>query len=557
MKTSTRFNLLSRVVLPTAVAELLVLGLFGLTCQPGKAAAENDVELQVGIVQRFGDKAKDVMTLKAPSGDRLTLRFSTNGKPKTLSASELKIETVMQPLAQPEVAERVVFSTHRSFETAEDQAQRWRAQGIEVELAQPDRWQVWAKRETYNTPLLRRLLLQSLQAKGIQSVRIESNILRQVPRPSWVLNGYRYTRDLVDITSGSGQIQIDREKDDQPSRVYAGRFRLQPNAYGNYTLVNWVPLETYLRGVVPNEIGGWAPQPVLEAQAILARTYVLRNVRRFAIDNYQICATTQCQVYWGISSAVPETDRAIAATRGLVLTYQNELVDALYSSTTGGVTAAFNDVWHGWERPYLKAFVDSVKPVWDLNTRSLADEKNLRAFIAQKKGFNEEGAEMFRWRYQNTLSQMNRDLQNYLRSIQHPLAGFGTIRQVNVLQRSATGRVLKMAVTTDQGIVELEKDDVLNAFYAPMSTLFYLDPIYDKSKTLKGYAFVGGGMGHAVGLSQTGSYHLGKLGWTSDRILGFYFPGAQLQPINRSITLWQDHSFSALQKQTNSNTQNN
>jgi SpoIID/LytB domain protein len=532
---------------PLSGAALAVLCLFGFAPQPGKAATQNDVTLQVGIVQRFGDKTKDEMTLKAAPGDRITLKFSTNGKPQTLTTSDLKLETVMQPLPQPQVEERVVFSTHRSFETAEDQAQQWRSQGIEVELAQPDRWQVWAKRETYNTPLLRRLLLQSLQAKGIQTARIESKVVRQVPRPSWVINGFRYTRDQVDLTTGSGVIRLDREKDDQPSRVYAGSFRLQPNAYGNSTLVNFVPLETYLRGVVPHEIGGWAPQPVLESQAILARTYVLRNLRRFAIDNYQICATTQCQVYWGIDGAVASTDQAIAATRGLVLTYQNELVDALYSSTTGGVTAAFNDVWRGWERPYLKSFVDSVNNVWDLNTRSLADERNLRAFIALKKGFNEEGTEMFRWRYDNTIAQMNQDLQKYLKSIQHPLANFGTIQQVQVLQRSTAGRVLKMAVTTDRGRLELEKDDILNAFYAPASTLFYLDPIYGQNKALKGYAFVGGGLGHAVGLSQVGSYHLGKLGWTSDRILDFYFPGAQLQPINQSITLWRDRSTSGTQ----------
>ncbi|NJR51610.1 MAG: SpoIID/LytB domain-containing protein [Leptolyngbyaceae cyanobacterium CSU_1_3] len=517
-----------------------------LGIQPAKAAAEDRV-LQVGIVQRYGDKTKDVMTLKTTPGDRMTLRFITNGKSQSLTTPELKLETVLQPLAQPQVEERVVFSTHRSFETAEHQAQQWRAQGIEVELAQPDRWQVWAKRETYNTPLLRRLLLQSLQAKGVQTVRIESKTVRQAPRPSFVVNGFRYTRDHVDITSGNGVIRIDREKDEQPSRVYAGSFRLQPNAYGNYTLVNFVPLETYLRGVVPHEIGGWAPQPVLEAQAILARTYVLRNLRRFMVDNYQICATTQCQVYWGIDGAVPSTDRAIAATRSLVLTYENELVDALYSSTTGGVTAAFTDVWRGWERPYLRSFVDSTQNVWDLNRRSLADENNLRAFIATRKGFNEEGAEMFRWRYANTLNQMNQDLRKYLKSVQHPLSDFGTIQQVQVVQRSTAGRVVKLRVTTDRGPLELEKDDVLNAFYAPASTLFYLDPIYEKNKALKGYAFVGGGLGHAVGLSQVGSYHLGKLGWTSDRILGFYFPGTQLQPINQSITLWHDRSIAQSQ----------
>ena len=467
-----------------SIAVLTAFCLIGFASRSVNAAP--DLELQIGVVQRFGDKAKDEMTLKASPGDRLTLRFTTNGKPQTLTTTSLKLETVIQSLSEAQIEERVVFSTHRSFETAEAKADQWHAQGIDVELAQPDRWQVWAKRSTYDTPLLRRLLVQSLQAKGIQTARIDTRILKQVPRPSFVLNGYRYTRDQLEISAETGQIQVDREKDDQPSHTYPGSLRLQPNAYGNSTLVNVVPLESYLRGVVPHEIGGWAPQPVLEAQAILARTYVLRNLRRFITDNYQLCATTQCQVYWGIDGAVPATDQAIAATRSQVLTYENELVDALYSSTTGGVTAAFGDVWRGWDRPYLRAVIDSVNPVWDLKNRSLSSEQNLRAFISQKKGFNEDGTDMFRWRYESPLAQLNQEFHAYLKSIQHPLAAFKTIQNLQVSQRSLGGRVLKLVVTTDQGTIELEKDDVLNAFEAPASLLFYLDALVDKDKNTQG-----------------------------------------------------------------------
>jgi SpoIID/LytB domain protein len=517
---------------------------FGLTCLVGfatPAIAQQDVGIQVGIVQRFGDRAKDTLTLKANPGDRLTIQFNTNGKPETLTAQELKLEIAMQPLAQPITDERVIFSTHRSFESAEDQAQEWRKQGIEVEIAQPERWQVWAKRDVYSTPLVRRLLLKSLQAKGIQTARIESRSIQEVPRPTWVINGYRYTRDVIDISSKSGVIQVDREKDDEPNRPYGGALRIQPNAYGNYTLVNFVGIETYLRGVVPHEIGTWAPQPVLEAQAVLARTYALRNVRRFTIDNYQLCATTQCQVYHGLEGAAPSTDRAIAATRGLVLTHQNELVDAVYSSTSGGVTSSFNDIWHGWERPYLRTVVDSVNSKWDLQNRSLANEQNFRAFIAQKKGFNEDGTDMFRWRYEVPMAQLNHELRDYLKAIRHPLANFKTIQNIKVLARSNGGRILKSAIVTDAGTIELEKDDIQTVFEAPASTLFHVDAWMDK-KQLKGFIFTGGGFGHGVGMSQVGSYNLGRLGWSSDRILSFYFPGTQLQPINNSITLWRDRS---------------
>jgi SpoIID/LytB domain protein len=504
----------------------------------GRPAA--DVPLQIGVVQRFGDKAKDVMTVQAAAGDRLTLQFMTKDKVTTLTTPTLKIEIIQQPLAQPEVEEHVIFSTHRSFETAEWQAQQWQARGLEVEVAQPDRWQVWAKRSVYKTPVVRRLLLQSLQAQGVQTARVESKVVKQKPRPSWVINGFRYTRDEVVISSSTGLFYVDRDKDQAPKRLYAGSLKLQPNAYGNYTLVNTVPLETYLRGVVPHEVGPDAPGAAMQAQAILARTYVLRNVRRFAIDNYQLCATTQCQVYFGVGGYNTRADQAIASTRGLVLTYKNELIDALYYSTSGGVTAPFEEVWQGSNRPYLRTVLDSVNNVWDLAKRPLSDEQNFRGFIGQKKGFNEDTRNLFRWREESSLAALTKDLQDYLRNLKHPLAGLQQIQELQVTRRSTSGRVLTLTAMTDLGPVELERDDILNAFSAPISMLFYLDPLTNPDKTLRGYAFVGGGWGHGVGLSQFGSYHLAQQGWTGDRILAFYYPGTQLQPFTSTITIWRD-----------------
>lgn len=507
--------------------------------ESGVAVTQKDIDLQIGIEQRFGSQATDALTLEAASGDRLTFRFETQGKAQTVSATSATLDVVQKPLPEPTLQERVVLSAHRSFESAEDSANRWQAQGIPVEVAQPEHWQVWAKRETYNSPLLRRLLLQSLQAQGIQTAYIDNQLLSRQPRASLVVNGYRYTRDRINISSGQGIIRVIEKSGDKTRYLYAGSLRLQPNTYGTYTLVNQVPLETYLRGVVPYEIGTWAVQPVLEVQAILARTYALRNLRRFAIDDYQLCANTQCQVYNGLSGVNPATDRAIAATRGEVLTYNNELVDAVYSSSTGGITAPFNDVWSGAERPYLRAVIDSVSNLWDLSRQSLADEQNFRRFISQTKGFNETGGELFRWRIKSSLESLNRDLRRYLVANKSPLVTFKTIQRLAVTRRSPAGRVLQLTVTTDRGDVTLEKDNILVALYAPNSTLFYLEPLYGANHTLQGYTFVGGGFGHGVGLSQTGTYHLGRLGWSSDRILSFYFPGTKLQAISNAITFWQ------------------
>ena len=66
-------------------------------------------------------------------------------------------------------------------------------------------------------------------------------------------------------------------------------------------------------------------------------------------------------------------------------------------------------------------------------------------------------------------------------------------------------------------------------------------PITDaKTKQLNGYAFIGGGLGHGVGLSQYGSYNLAKLGWSPEKILTFYYPGTKIQPLNNNIVFWED-----------------
>lgn len=522
---------------------LTALCLLGLTVETPKAKANEDVELTVGIVQRFGEKPDDELTLEATPGDRLTLRFlAGNLQPQTVSVDRVKLEIAMQPLPEPVLEERVVIGVHPNFETAEDYAQQWRAKGIETEVAQPERWQVWAKRDVYNTPLLRRLLLQSLQAKGLKTAHIETQVVEKVPRVSWMANGFRFTRNQLEIVAaGKNTIQVSQGKNKRPSRLFVGPLKIQPNAYGNFTLVNRVGLETYLRGVVPNEIGAAAPTAALEAQAVIARTYALRNLRRFEIDGYQLCADVHCQVYFGLSGATPTTDRAIASTKGLVLTYNNELVDALYSSTTGGVTAPFEDVWNGPNRPYLTPVVDAVGNIWDLSQNSLASEENFRRFISLEKGFNEERWEMFRWRKEASLQVLTDHLRKYLENRKHPLANLTAIRGMQIVERSPAGRIQKMTIQTDKGNLELRKEEVRSALLPPRSTFFYVEPV-KKDNVLWGYAFIGGGFGHGVGLSQTGAYKLAELGWSSERILNFYYPGTQLVPLNNSIVFWQNPS---------------
>ncbi len=138
---------------------------------------------------------------------------------------------------------------------------------------------------------------------------------------------------------------------------YRGRILLYLNDRGTLNLINELPLEDYLRGVVPREMGPEAYDSLegLKAQAVAARSYAVHNLSEFTAEGYDICATPRCQVYGGVAAEHPLSDRAVAETVGQVLAYGGGPVDAMYSSTCGGHTEDVAIVFPARDEPYLRA----------------------------------------------------------------------------------------------------------------------------------------------------------------------------------------------------------
>ncbi len=136
--------------------------------------------------------------------------------------------------------------------------------------------------------------------------------------------------------------------------TYRGVMEVRPGESG-LTVVNVVNLEDYLKGVVPNELSPDAfPQlEALKAQAVAARTYVLRNRGGYAAHGYDICATPSCQVYRGKSTEKAMSTQAVDDTRGMIASYQGALINALYTSTCGGHTETGANIFEGEDVPYL------------------------------------------------------------------------------------------------------------------------------------------------------------------------------------------------------------
>ena len=124
------------------------------------------------------------------------------------------------------------------------------------------------------------------------------------------------------------------------TRAYRGAIEVFGNTRRTMTVVNELPIETYLLGVVPNELNpaAFGQLEALKAQAVAARTYIQRNLGQYKNEGYDICATDACQVYFGALTEDSLATQAIVETRGIVATHGGRPINALYSSTCGGRT---------------------------------------------------------------------------------------------------------------------------------------------------------------------------------------------------------------------------
>ncbi len=152
-------------------------------------------------------------------------------------------------------------------------------------------------------------------------------------------------------------------------RRYRGSLRVVPAGGASYLLINVLPFEDYLKGVVPAEMPSfWQPE-ALRAQAVAARTYALRRVQG-GQGTYDVEATEFDQAYAGMTAERRSTSEAVEATRGEVLTFRGALVDALYMSSGGGHTENSengfvrwnNGVIHAATIPYLRGIRDPLDP---------------------------------------------------------------------------------------------------------------------------------------------------------------------------------------------------
>lgn len=188
----------------------------------------------------------------------------------------------------------------------------------------------------------------------------------------------------VRIEPASSPLQIE-------TRAYRGVLEIFGNTRRTLTVVNELPLETYLRGVVPNELNpaAFGQLEALKAQAVAARTYIQRNMGQYQKEGYDICATDACQVYFGVLTEDPLATQAVMETRGVIASHEGRPINALYSSTCGGRTEDAEHIFTE-KLPYLVSVACEYKhpeltfatsrsiPNWKDGVLTVAGVRNFR-----------------------------------------------------------------------------------------------------------------------------------------------------------------------------------
>ncbi|MDX2193154.1 MAG: SpoIID/LytB domain-containing protein [Gemmatimonadales bacterium] len=340
-------------------------------------------------------------------------------------------------------------------------------------------------------------------------VREGDDLLLQPGAGVVVLGGGRVgsAREVELRVAPGGRLRVD-------GTGYLGPLLVRRDAQG-LTLIERLPLEAYLRGVVPAELGRRpaAELEAVKAQAVIARTYALRNRGRWRGEGFDLLGTTGDQVYGGADAHDPVADDALRLTRGEVLAAGGQPVDAFFHSTCGGRTEDGPAIFRGSDGQYLRA-VDDV------------DDEG-RAYCRDSP--------RFRWRERWDEAALAASLARGLPpSRRLPTAELRALRDLRITGRTASGRVAAVELETAERRVPLDGPTLRLALRLPggepmRSTAVAFTVTRGAGGRLAALEAEGRGAGHGVGLCQWGAIGRARAGHGYRRILGAYFPGTTLE----------------------------
>ena len=380
-----------------------------------------------------------------------------------------------------------------------------------------------------------------------------------------------FDHGILMITAGS-PIRVDFS--DGTSYQYEGILEMERRGENSFTVINELPLERYLLGVVPNEMPVSFGKEALKAQAIAARSFAYNQFYGNSYCDYgaHVVDTTSSQVYLGYSDAAED---AVKETEGMcAVTEDGAVAQTYFYSTSCGLGAGSEEVWsadgtfRGKGKTYLKAQSYGNFKV------PQKEEEWLSFWQDWERDGHDTDSPWYRWKVYYSCGQLTEIFEKKLSEIseskrhvvqlQHDDGGWkefqkqdmGVVRGLSVTRRGEKGIAMELQVTFEKGVVKVVTENAIRKVLSP-SKITKGDPIYlqrydgesvvgnvmlpsaffavkemknDKG-VLTGVALYGGGNGHGVGMSQYGAKGLAAAGKTAEEIIEYYFSGTTVEKV--------------------------
>lgn len=268
----------------------------------------------------------------------------------------------------------------------------------------------------------------------------------------------------------------------------------------NGVLVNVIPIEVYLKGVLSREVSESWPIEALKAQAVVSRTYALRRMADRRDAPYHLEDTTRHQVY-EYSVQNENINLAVEATRGEILLYKDGLIEAFFHSSSGGITESAGSVFQH-DLPYLRSMPDPYS-------------RDVDSFV---------------WTFALEQTAMIDALRPLIDSECNTQGVYRALSEIRIYGKTGSGRVREFALHFKGGRPCLVKGNSFRLAVGPREMKSLLIRRIEKKKDggRTAFVFTGTGYGHGVGMSQWGAKQMAERGFHYDDILSFYYRGAKL-----------------------------
>lgn len=305
--------------------------------------------------------------------------------------------------------------------------------------------------------------------------------------------------------AGAAQIKIKAPKVVQPGfllkppgpngliglagKSYRGDFviRSRNDDKVGFQIINLVDLDDYLLSVVPSEMPASWNVEGLKAQTIAARSYAIANLGKHQSEGYDLKANTEDQVYLGVQTETENSNRAVAETKGLVLTHEGKTVCAFFHSSGGGHTELAEHVWRKGV-PYLQAVPD----------------------------FDHQSPH-FAWNREIQVASIEEALRKQGKDV-------GAVLGIFPLTRTSSQRLQNALIAGTLQTLIVSGEELRKLFQAPSS-------VFNIGQAANAYLLAGRGFGHGLGMSQWGAKYLAEQGYNAAQILSYYYKDVAIQPI--------------------------